>query len=262
MEEHTSPLVTQEVRGHLLLIGLNRPEKINAANLEMLEALSLAYGELDTNPDLRVGVVFAAGDNFTAGLDLVDVAPALQKTGALPLPDGGLDPWGISTRQVKKPVVMAIQGICYTLGVELALASDVVVAEESATFAQLEVTRGIMPFGGATTRFPRSAGWSNAMRWLLTGDVFSSEVARQLGVVTEVVPAKALDRALDVAESIARQAPLAVQATLESARSGMISASAEHETLPARLGALLRTKDVQRGMESFVTKRPADFQGD
>lgn len=262
MEEYTSELVTREVRGHLLLIGLNRPEKMNAANLEMLAELSLAYGELDSNPELRVGVVFATGDNFTAGLDLVDVAPALQKTGALALPHGGLDPWGISTRQVKKPVVMAVQGICYTLGVELALASDVVIAEESATFAQLEVTRGIMPFGGATTRFPRSGGWSNAMRWLLTGDVFSADVAHQLGVVTEVVPTKAFDRALEIAETIARQAPLAVQASLESARSGMLSTSAEHENLPARLGALLRTKDVQRGMESFVTKRPADFQGD
>jgi enoyl-CoA hydratase len=262
MDDSASTLITTEVRGHVLVIGLNRPEKMNAANLEMLQALSLAYGELDRDPKLRVGVVYGVGEHFSAGLDLPDVAPALLPTGALPLPTGGVDPWGVRTRQVKKPVVMAVQGICYTLGVELALASDVVIAEASARFAQLEVTRGIMPFGGATTRFPRAAGWSKAMRWLLTGEVFSAQTAHELGVVTEVVEAGALEKALDIAETISRQAPLAVQATLESARNGISGFHQEHEAFPARLGALLATEDVRRGMESFLAKRPADFLGD
>ncbi len=152
--------VTLERNDHILFIGLNRVEKRNAADLAMLEQLALAYGELDRDPNLRVGVVFAHGDHFTAGLDLVDVGPALAKTGGLPIPEGGVDPWAMSTPPVRKPVVMAIQGTCYTLGVELALASDIVIASKDAQFAQLEVARGILPFGGGTTRMPRVAGWS------------------------------------------------------------------------------------------------------
>lgn len=262
MTEATTGLVSTEVVGHLLMIGLNRPDKRNAANREMLSELSRAYGELDRDPQLRVGVVFAHGEHFTAGLDLADVGAALAATGALPIPEGGLDPWGISTPHVRKPVVMAIRGICFTLGVELALASDVVIAERTATFAQLEVARGIMPFGGATTRFPRAAGWSQSMRWLLTAESFSAEQALSANVVTEVTNGDPLPRAVEIAELIARQAPLAVQATLASARSGMEGAHAEHARLPERLGALMRTQDVQRGLEAFMTKQPATFQGD
>lgn len=261
MTDNTAALITTETRGHLYLMGLNRPEKRNAANLKMLHDLAVAYGELDRNPDLRVGVVFAHGDHFTAGLDLTDVAGALQQTGSLPVPDGGLDPWGISTRQVSKPVVVAIHGTCYTLGVELALASDVVIAHEKALFAQLEVARGIMPFGGATTRFAQSAGWSRAMRWLLSAEIFDAHEAHALGVVTEVVEGSAVDKAIAIATTIANQAPLAVQATLESARRGLSDRHAEHAALPERLGALLATTDVQRGMEAFVTKKPARFEG-
>jgi len=92
--------ITLERKDHILFIGLNRVEKRNAADLAMLAELALAYGELDRDPDLRVGVVFAHGDHFTAGLDLADVGPAMAATGSLPIPEGGLDPWGISTAQV------------------------------------------------------------------------------------------------------------------------------------------------------------------
>lgn len=262
MTQATPSLVTTEVDGHVFLIGLNRPEKRNAANLQMLRELALAYGELDRRADLRVGVVFAHGDHFSAGLDLADVGPAMAATGSLPIPEGGLDPWGISTAQVRKPVVMAISGICYTLGIELALASDVVVADRTATFAQLEVARGIMPFGGATTRFPSAAGWAGAMRWILTAETFGAEEALAARVVTELVDRDPFQRATSIARSIAAQAPLAVQATLASARAGLIDAAAEHRELPRRLGALMGTNDVQRGLESFMTKQPADFQGD
>lgn len=256
------PLVTTDVSGHIFLIGLNRPEKRNAANRQMLTELALAYGELERNPDLRVGLVFAHGDHFTAGLDLADVGPELAATGALQIPEGGIDPWGISTPQVTKPVVMAIRGICFTLGVELALASEVVIAESTASFAQLEVARGIMPFGGATTRLPRAAGWSQAMRWLLTADTFSAAEAHSARVITEVVDGDPMPRALEIAENIAAQAPLAVQATLASARAGQRDSDSEHAALPGRLGRLMVTKDVQRGLEAFMTKKPAQFQGD
>lgn len=251
--------ITVETRDHLLLIGLNRADKMNAADEQLLRELALAYGELDSNPELRVGVVFAHGDHFTAGLDLNDIGPKLQAGQLELVPAGGLDPWGIASKQVSKPVVMAIQGTCFTLGVELALASDIVVAAENARFAQLEVARGIMPFGGATLRFGRLAGHANAMRYLLTADDFDAATAYRLGLVTEVVPVgEQLERAIELAQKIAAQAPLAVQATLASARA---NPETERANLMPRLGALLATQDVQRGMVAFMTKQPAKFEG-
>jgi Enoyl-CoA hydratase/carnithine racemase len=90
----TTTKITTEIRGHVLLIGLNRPEKLNAADLEMLHGLALAYGQLDSDPELRVGLVFAHGENFTAGLDLMDLGPRLMGGQLSLVPEGGLDPWG------------------------------------------------------------------------------------------------------------------------------------------------------------------------
>lgn len=255
-----SSKITLETKNHILLIGLNRPEKYNAADLELLHALSQAYGELERNPNLWVGLVYAHGENFTAGLDLNDLGPKLL-TGTINLvPEGGLDPWGMTTKQVSKPIVMAVKGICYTLGVELALASEVVVAASNARFAQLEVTRGIIPFGGGSTRLPRAAGHQRAMRYLLTGDEFDAAEALAMNVVTEVVePGEEFNRALELAKKIANQAPLAVQATLASARSP--DSEAEKRQVFERLAGLMKTGDVQRGMQAFATKEKAVFEG-
>ena len=256
----TTTKITTEVRDRVLLIGLNRPDKLNAADEEMLHGLALAYGELDRDPNLRVGLVFAHGDHFTAGLDLTDVGPKMAAGKLTLVPEGGLDPWGISSRQVSKPVVMAIQGTCFTLGVELALASEVVIAASNAKFAQLEVSRGILPFGGGTVRFPRTAGHAKAMRYLLTGDSFGAEEALAMSLVNEVVsPGEEFARALELASRIAAQAPLAVQATLASARAQ--DPEAEKAILMHRLGKLMQTNDVRRGMEAFMTRQPARFEG-
>jgi enoyl-CoA hydratase len=255
--------VLTERRGHLLLIGLNRPEKRNAADFAMLQQLALAYGELERDPELRVGVVHGIGEHFTAGLDLADVGPRLGPNGLDIVPAGGINPWQVDGTALTKPVVMAVQGTCLTLGIELMLASDIVVAAESTRFGQIEVSRGILPFGGATIRFPRTAGWGNAMRWLLTGDLFDAAEAQRMGLVQEVVPAGAeLERALELAGRIAAQAPLAVQATLASARvalrEGVEAAEAGLQSALARLAA---TEDARIGMEAFLTRTPAEFRG-
>jgi len=206
MTDASDSRVVVERRGHLLLIGLNRPEKRNAADFSMLQQLALAYGELERDPELRVGVVHAIGDHFTAGLDLADVGPRLGPTGLDIVPEGGINPWQVEGTSLKKPVVMAVQGTCLTLGIELMLASDIVVAAESTRFGQIEVSRGILPFGGATIRFPRAAGWGNAMRWLLTGDLFDATEAHRMGLVQEIVPTgRELHRAIELAERIAAQ---------------------------------------------------------
>ncbi len=263
MASDESPRVTRERAGHLLLIGLDRPAKRNAADLRMLQELSLAYGELDRDPELRAGVVFAHGEHFTAGLDLADVGPRIGPDGLDLVPEGGIHPWQVDGSVQRKPVVLAVQGTCLTLGIELALVSDVVVAADSAVFGQIEVQRGILPFGGATLRLPRAVGWGDAMRWMLTGDRFDAAEAHRIGLVQEVVPHGAqLDRAVEIARRIAAQAPLAVQATLANARLAVREGEARAaEQLQSELVRLARTEDAAIGARAFAARDTAEFLG-
>ena len=258
-----------ERRGHVLLIGLNRPEKRNAADFAMLQELAAAYGELDRDPELRIVLVHAIGDHFTAGLDLADIGPRIgagggETGGGLDfVPEGGIHPWQVNGQQLSKPVVVAVQGTCLTLGIELMLAADITVAAESTRFGQLEVSRGILPFGGATLRFPRAAGWGNAMRWMLTGDLFDAAEAHRIGLVQEVVAdGSQFDRALELAERVAAQAPLAVQETLANARLAVREGDAAAEaTLQPALVELAASEDSRIGMQAFLTRTPAVFVG-
>ncbi|WP_434316953.1 crotonase/enoyl-CoA hydratase family protein [Leifsonia sp. P73] len=259
----SEPKILTERRGHVLLIGLNRPDKRNAADYELLNALAEAYGELDRDPELRAGVVHAIGDHFTGGLDLADVGPRIGPEGLSFVGDTGVDPWGVSGPRVRKPVVVAVQGTCLTLGIELILAADVAVAARSTTFAQIEVARGILPFGGATIRFPRAAGWGNAMRYILSGDPFGADEAYRMGLVQEVVDDGAqLGAALAIAERIAAQAPLAVQATLANAVTAVRDGDAAAEAaLQPALVRLAGSEDARIGMQAFLTRTAAEFVG-
>jgi enoyl-CoA hydratase/carnithine racemase len=255
-------VLTEDVRGHVLHIGLARPEKRNAFNIALLSALSEAYTRLEDDPSLRCGLLFAQGDHFTAGLDLAEVGPAVRAGKAL-FRDDRVDPLQLTGRHRTKPVVIAVSGYCFTIGIELALACDVRVAATGTRFRQMEVQRGIMPFGGATLRFPALIGWGDAMRWLLTGDEFGPEEALRIGLVQEVVPhGEHVEKAAWIAQRIAAQAPLAVQATRRSAAMAVADgqAAALGSLLPdAR--ALMDTEDAAEGLQSFLERREARFKG-
>jgi enoyl-CoA hydratase len=257
------PRVTIDRDGHILLIGLNRTDKRNAADLQLLQELSLAYGQLESDPDLRCGLVYAHGDHFTGGLDLADVGPRMTGAGLDIVPEGGINPWQVEGQSLTKPVVIAVQGICLTLGIELILASDIAVAAESTTFAQIEVARGILPFGGATIRLPRAVGWGNAMRWILTGDTFDAAEAFRIGLVQEVVPTGTqYQRALEIARRVSAQAPLAVQAALANAKLAIREGDAAAEArLQPELMRLVATEDSQIGMQAFLSRTEARFVG-
>ena len=246
----------------MLLIGLDRVAKRNAFDLAMWDALCKAYGELDRDPELRVGVLHALGDHFTGGLDLPQWAGMFAST-SFAIPDGGLDPLGLYGPRLTKPVVCAVQGICLTIGIELLLATDIRVAAASTRFAQIEIKRGIYPVGGATLRFPREVGWANAMRWLLTGDEFDASEAHRIGLVQEIVPAGTqLARACELASVIAAQAPLGVYATLASSRQALpANETAAATRLLPDLQPLLRSDDVQEGMRAFLARQPGSFKG-
>ena len=257
-------VITTEVRGHVLLIGLNRPEKLNAMNLEAIDQFAAAFGQLNSDPELRVGVVFAHGDNFSAGLDLAEVGPAVAKSGPGALAgDSGVDPYGLWAQRVNKPIVMAVHGIAFTLSIELALAADIVIAAENVRFRQLEIGRGIMPFGGATLRAPLQLGWGNAMRFLLTGEEFGAQEALRIGLVQEVVPnGTDTERAIEIAELIAKQAPLGVAATLANARVAVTEGEdAAIDHLSKVLPTILASEDAAEGIRSFVERREGNFTG-
>jgi len=260
----STPRIRRERRDHVLVITLARADKKNAFDLQMLQELCDAYAELDRDPELRAGVVHAEGTAFTAGLDLANVAPAIAGGGTL-LPPDAVDPWRTYGRAVSKPVVVAVHGLCLTLGIELLLAADVRIAAEDARFAQIEIKRGIFPFGGGCARWVSTCGWGNAMRYLLTGDELDAREAYRIGLVQEVVPggaAAVLERALAVAGTIAAQAPLAVQATLAAARLATAAGeqAAARELVPT-LQRLMASDDAREGLLSFLERRAARFTG-
>ena len=254
--------ITVEQRGAVLLIGIDRPEKRNGFTPAMFTQLARAYTRLEDSADLFVGLLHAHGEHFSAGVDLAKIAPLRQA--GLPLyPPGEVDPFNLRGRLRRKPMVVALKGISFTLAVELALASEICVAADNCRFAQQEVARGIMPTCGATIRLPQRAGWGQAMKILLTGDEFTAQEALAMGLVQEVVPAgQEFARAWHYAQRIAAQAPLAVQATLENARLALGSGpQAAAEVLEAQQRRLYATADVQEGIRSFAEKRPAVFRG-
>ena len=253
--------IRYSTEGHVVSIGLNRPQKRNAFNLQMLRELGEAYTAYESDPHLRCAVLYAEGAHFTGGLDLAEVGPAVA-AGAPLFPAGTVDPLAIG-RARTKPVVCAVQGTCFTLGIELMLASDINLCADQARFNQLEVGRGIMPFGGATLRFPRLSGWGNAMRWMLTAEDFDAAEALRIGLVQHVLPAdQLLPKAQAIAQRIAAQAPLAVQATLAASRLTYEDMETMNRSLMAQVRTLMSSEDATEGVLSFMERRAGTFQGE
>lgn len=255
--------VIVEKRGHVLLIGWNRPKKYNALTVAMFHELARAYHRLQNDDDLRVAVVYGEGDHFTAGLQLDDWTDELGGGQELQMPDGEIDPFGMSGEILRKPVITAVKGLCFTAGVELMLNSDIRIAADNTRFAQLEVQRGFHACGGATLRLPQEMGWSNAQRYLLTGDEWTAEQALGWGMVQQVVPADELmSAALAIAEKVAKAAPLGVQGSLMSSKYVRLQAETESKArMFSDLKPIMESDDMKEGIASFLERREAVFTG-
>ena len=260
MSEEIKGQVRSERHGHVLNIIIDNPAKMNAFSPDMMEELSAAFTELDCDDDLWAGVLCAEGKHFTAGLDMPKFfGPTAVK---LDRPAGNIDPFGLENR-CRKPVVTAIQGVCFTVGIEIALAGDIVVAAEDARLCQMEAKRGIAPLGGAHVRFITRAGWGNAMYHLFLCDEFTAAEAHRIGLVQEVVAVgQQVDRAMQIAQIIAGNAPLGIQVT-KAAGYKYIEAGeqAAIAVIPHIRKQVLDSNDAKEGIQSFVERRSAVFKG-
>ncbi len=255
----SEPLVLIEHRSPLAVVRLNRPDKLNALSPDMLRALAEAFEALNADEQVRVIVLYGGERAFAAGADIEAMAKAgpvdiyVRNTRAL-----WQRIWGID-----KPVVAAVSGVAFGGGCELALGCDLIVAGETARFAQPEIKLGIMPGAGGTQRLARAIGPARAMEMVLTGEPLAAEAALQAGLVNRVVAdEQVLDAALELAGVVAERPAVAVRLARQALRYGLERTLQEGMELERRNYLMTYdTQDQKEGMGAFLEKRKAKFVG-
>jgi enoyl-CoA hydratase/carnithine racemase len=250
---------------NILLIEIDRPKKYNAMNQEMYHQLAQAYFRLDADDNARVGLVYAVGPHFTSGLELTDWAGTFDIGKGFPFnKENEIDPfYMMSEARCRKPIIMAVQGYCYTWGFEVMLNTDIRVAATDTRFGMLEVRRGFLPAGGATLRLTKEIGWANAQRYMLTGDEMNAAEAYRLGLVQNLTePGQQFDKALELARRVATAAPLGVQCALKSCRvAALHGEEAAKATIYQDVAKVMESQDMKEGLQSFIERRVAVFKG-
>ena len=254
-----SVVLLERPREGVALLRLNRPDRLNALNMAVREALAAHFETLASDDAVRCVVVTGDEKAFAAGADVAELAErtptdeAFAKTRAA---------WA-SIERYRRPIIAAVSGFALGGGCELAMHCDIIIAGEGARLGQPEVKLGIMPGAGGTQRFVRAAGKFAALRWLLTGDLLSAAEACRLGLVSEVVPdGEVLPHALEIATRIAALPPLAVAAIKEAVLSGAdLPLEAALRLEAERFQRLFATEDRGEGMRAFLEKRKPTFRG-
>ncbi|MEN3279022.1 MAG: enoyl-CoA hydratase [Solirubrobacteraceae bacterium] len=250
------PVLTER-RDTVLLITLNRPEARNAVNLALAEGVATALDQLDDDPDLGAGVLTGAGKGFSAGMDLKAFV-------------AGERPWvgdrgfaGIVQRASRKPLIAAIEGFGVAGGLEVALACDLIVAARGAKLGVPEVKRSLVAAGGALRRLPQRLPYGVAMELALTGDPIQAERAYELGLVNRLAePGEAVDVAVALAAAIARNGPLALEATKATLQQQFDWTEAEFWQRQAELAEpVMRSDDAREGATAFAERREPVWQG-
>jgi enoyl-CoA hydratase len=267
----SEPAVLVERDGHVVTVTLNRPEKRNAFNAEMLCRLCDAWDMIDGDPGVRVAIVTGAGGNFSAGADLdrlinalISGLPAENEFEERIRKDTALIFKGfLKEYRTKKPLVAALEGYCYAGGMEILQAFDIRVAAETAKLGITEAQRGIFPLCASTVRLARQIPFTVAMDMLLTGDPITAQRAYEVGLVGHVVPhGEALARAREIAARIAANGPLAVQAIKASVLASECIPEREAYKKETELGMpVMMSRDAKEGARAFLEKRKPDFQG-
>jgi enoyl-CoA hydratase/carnithine racemase len=252
-------VVRAEIQGRVGIVTINRPERRNALNLAVKQAIAQQLRTLEADDAVAAIVLTGAGGYFVAGTDIAEMA------GMHPMDHVRLatDEVFHVVRSSRKPVIAAVEGYALGGGCELALACDVIVAAEDARFGQPEIKVGIMPGAGGTQRLLRSAGRYKTALWALTGDMIPAGDAYAANMVSQLVPkGQALARALEIGEQIAAMPPLAVQGIREALRQGADAPLETALALERRLfERLFDSEDQKEGMQAFLEKRKPSYRG-
>ena len=249
--------ILRERRGHVELLTINRPEARNAMNGAAAVALSDALDECETDDDVWVVVLTAAGDKaFSAGMDLKAFA-----TGEFPVTDKGFG--GITQRQFTKPLIAAVNGSALAGGFEMMISCDMVIAADHAVFGIPEAKRGLIAGAGGLIRLGKRIPLAIAYEMALTGDPISATRAAELGLVNSVVPGdQVLDAALALAARIEANAPLAVRTSKQVMRDSLeITEAASWDLNNEKFGMIGRSTDAMEGAIAFAEKRTPNWQG-
>ncbi|WP_173086055.1 crotonase/enoyl-CoA hydratase family protein [Phytohabitans rumicis] len=261
MEE---PHALVERRGHVLVVTMNRPHARNALSAPMMAIMREAWDQVDSDPDIRVCILTGAGGAFCAGADLKAMTASHPGDG---FRANGTDLTVIEPllkgRRLTKPLIAAVEGPAIAGGTEILQATDVRVAGASARFGVSEARWGLFPLGGSAVRLPRQVPYTVAADILLTGRHLTAAEAKEIGLIGHVVPdGQALAKALELAEMIAANGPLAVQAILRTIRETEGMPENEAFTVEARLGiSVFQSRDAKEGPRAFAEKRTPLFEG-
>ncbi len=256
-----SSIVAEEREGGVLLVTVNRADKMNALNRVVIDELAVCFGSARDRASVRAVVITGAGERaFVAGADIGEFA-GLSGEEAEDLSLRGQQVF-LQIEQLGKPVIAAVNGFALGGGCELALACHIRIAAETASFGQPEVNLGIIPGYGGTQRLPRLVGAGLATEMILTGDPISAQRAYELGLVNAIVPAdRLIDEALAAAVALAAKAPLAIAAALKSVHCSELPLSDGLAREASLFGDVLSTDDAREGVAAFLEKRRPEFEG-
>jgi enoyl-CoA hydratase len=248
--------VLTEVRGNVLIVTLNRPEAKNAANKALAEGVAAAMDRLDSDNDLRVGIITGAGGTFCSGMDLKGFLAGERPH----IPGRGFA--GLTESPPRKPLIAAVDGYALAGGFEIALACDMIVANVDSKFGIPEVKRGLAAAAGGLVRLPRQIPQRLAMELALTGDFISAARAYEMGLINRIVPGVALDGALELAQAISANGPLAVAASKQVIREQQDWSQAEQWAKQYELtAAVFSSNDAREGAAAFAQKRAPNWTG-
>ncbi len=258
----TDCLVEQD--GHVLTVTMNRPERRNALSSEMLRIMEDAWDRVNSDDSIRVCILTGAGGYFCAGMDL---QKADEKPPSESFESGEFDPSVIKGLlkgfRLTKPLIAAVEGPAIAGGTEILQGTDIRVAGESAKFGVAEARWSLYPMGGSAVRLPRQIPYTVAAELLLTGRTLMATEAKELGLIGHVVPdGSALEKAREIADMIAANGPLAVQAILKTMRDSEGRHEEECWADDAKVGAaVFSSDDAKEGPRAFLEKRKPEFQG-
>jgi enoyl-CoA hydratase len=259
-----------EQDGHVLVVTINRPEKKNAVDAEVLCGLNDAWHRLDAEAELRVAILTGAGGNFCAGMDLSVIAklaagtpPETEYEKRIQADTNIIFDGWLKTYRPKKPVIAAVEGYALAGGTEILQGTDIRVAGEGAQFGVTEAQRALFPMAGSTVRLPRQIPYTVALEMLLTGRSYTARQCLAFGLIGHVVPdGQALAEARTIAGRIAANGPLAVRAILKAVRETACLPEAQAFEKEMAIGLpVFGSEDAKEGPRAFLEKRPPVFKG-